>query len=222
MSIETPNVFRRAAQDTIKFFGWNLRILTLPFFFALGTGIHFWRFGWDAAMDEIEVLISYGLAPAGGFAAILFLWNLFLTPTRLLAEEIQSLRSGVAIAGVKAKSELRIFDFEPPDYTPWRGLETAKIIEIARLCAGEEPYSTPLSGREKSFERLIYEGVENRIIARADKAKRQTRAASDDQEAEHEEYYPKLTSASVVYVQDVGDYFDEIGIDTDFFADDAR
>ncbi len=209
MGNDDTQVLRKALRDTRRFFGWNIRSIIVAAAFPVGF-LLFWRLrGIDAAMTELYVLAAFTLAPIGAFALLLFLWNLFLAPSRLTAEQIRGLRGDIAKTFGRAKRELGIFDFEPPDYGAWRKVEAATIFEIARLCAGEEPLAMPVTGRENPFERLIIEGVEKAKIRRADKKQDQGVQKS---------YYPKLDKLAVVIISDVEKHFADLGVVTDFFG----
>lgn len=77
------NIFKRAFQDTIKFFGWNRKSITLPIFYASGLYLY-WQFkGIGAVRDTIIQFFAFGLIPVGGFAVLLFVWNLIQVPNRI-------------------------------------------------------------------------------------------------------------------------------------------
>jgi len=135
-------VLRRAIKDTVRFFGWNLRSLTVPVLGVIGTLVHINRFGWTTAQQEVDVMISYALIPIGGFAVLILLWNIFLTPFRMLIED----------GGTKDAPESHVVNFEP-----WDKMSSYRMNDAACLWAGIEPTNhigdgTPARGYLKMLE----------------------------------------------------------------------
>jgi len=143
------SIFRRAFRDTVRFFAenffGNLRNLLIPLLFIAGTAIHLYRFGWTEAMEEINVFISYGLIPVGGFVVLLFVSNLILAPSRILYEAIGS--------GNPIKTEKKII--EPVNYAAWDQTNTFKISEVVGFLADGK------KGDWVPYNRMIREAAEN-------------------------------------------------------------
>lgn len=219
MKTFTERVLYRAVVDTWSFFGVNLRTAVPVFYLVLGTAVHFWAAGWNKVVEEWSVWASYVLAPTVVFALVLFLWNLFLAPFRLVDEKLNAALAG----GGSQPANLRMFDFEPPNYGAWRACETAAIVEIARLCAEEEPHSTPMSGREKPFVNLIMDGVRVGEVRRSDAVEVQVTAISeDDPEPRRQKVSTPLDQSSQVYIEDVAAFFKKRGVSAEFFDGEGR
>lgn len=79
--------FCRAYSNTIGFIGWNRKTLLISLLFPLGL-IIFWRVrGFEAAMDQILVLVSFTILPLGIVFACLFLFNLVRAPYCLYRDQ---------------------------------------------------------------------------------------------------------------------------------------
>ena len=105
-------VLHRAWTDTRRFFGWNKRTIVMPILFGVGSLFHLWWFGVSAMMDEIDLFISYSLAPVGAFTILLFLWNMIAAPPRMEYEASQKaettereLRSSQSILQAQVKKK---------------------------------------------------------------------------------------------------------------------
>lgn len=82
---------RRAWEDTWPFFGSPKSLLVGgPLAFVAGTLVHVFKNGSTAAMDEVSIWLSYGLAGLLAAAAAVFLYNLVLAPYRIQRDRAEA------------------------------------------------------------------------------------------------------------------------------------
>lgn len=145
----------RAWTDTLNFFGWNRRTSALAVLGILGFLFDYFARGWDRMMDEVGTLIIHTVAPIVGFGVLLFLWNLWMAPYRMLSEKIEtsSQRSAAPIA----------LDFERPTYSLFDGRKRFTLLEAAFLWADNTPNSEagtlPLYPEADAAYRLLSEAI---------------------------------------------------------------
>ena len=80
-------MWKLAWKNSLSFFGWNIRTLTVPpFLWLLGAFIYFEWQGVEAVLKEIVVAICFGLIPIGIFLIGLYFYNLIRAPVILSYE----------------------------------------------------------------------------------------------------------------------------------------
>ncbi|MEX2644161.1 MAG: hypothetical protein WD270_11950 [Acetobacterales bacterium] len=112
-------------------------------------------------MDEFWIFSSYTILPVFGFLVTLFLWNLWLAPTRIMLTEIESVKTATRGSG-QPQSALAMVDFEPPNYAAWR-LDEYSVVDAAFLWVGETPKTSNMLhgdalGRFKMLQSAIRRG----------------------------------------------------------------
>ena len=91
-----PDILRSAWTHTWGFF-WPSNKKTFWSFvvsLAIGIPLHVRLEGFEAVMGEGLILLIYGVAPLGGFVILLFVWNLWLAPYRLMGERVDAIQQG--------------------------------------------------------------------------------------------------------------------------------
>lgn len=138
-------ILRRAIGDTTHFFGWNLRSLSIPILFFTGTGVHLWRFGLDAVIDQFQTTLSYGLIPTAAFAALLFMWNVWLAPSRMLFETLQTIEATKGRGG-------QVSDANATQRASkhWALVDELKVWQAAHLVEDLEP-NWPMNSGDPAF-----------------------------------------------------------------------
>ena len=122
-------IFKRAFIDTLNTVGgpWKtiLSITIVPGFVA---GVWYFQ-GRDAAMNEWKLVAIY-FGSAGVFGLVLFVFNLWLAPYRLLKERVEEISSDKGIPKPPGKA----------DPKHWKGVEIFKLKDAACLWVGVEPH----------------------------------------------------------------------------------
>ena len=128
-------------------FGQHLFIPVL--FMAAGGGIDLYVRGAAQVMNEWTIFIIYTLVPLGGFAFLLFLWNLWLAPYRLLSEASPS-------AEIEKEANWKEWA-KVPKFTAW---------QAARLWVNLEPdFNTDSGPSYPVFRRLKYDATSGKVKA---------------------------------------------------------
>lgn len=104
-------MLKRAWQDTKGFFGWNKKSLVFLLLYAVGLLLYWVLQGVEAVKEEILFFLAFGLAPIGGFAILLFLWNSLRAPIRMEKQTKESHKEQVdelntELEGVKQRVQL--------------------------------------------------------------------------------------------------------------------
>lgn len=61
------------------------------FYLVIGTSIHFYRFGYEKALEEWDVFVSYVLVPTLVAGLAIYLYNLLALPAKMDADKSQSI-----------------------------------------------------------------------------------------------------------------------------------
>ncbi len=160
--------------------------------------------GWGVVWDELLVSAAYTLGPAAVVILLVVLWNLWLAPMRVVLDRVDALSDRVSQLEPSAPRPV------PPDYALWRNLESAAIVEIAGLCAGQHPQLSASPGAVP-YVRHILDGVKAKKIGRTDGRIVPTRRGIS------RETWSDLNDLSKVRIADVEAYFSERGIKSAFF-----
>jgi len=151
-------IFKRAFLDTVGFFAKNFfgnpRNLCLPILFVAGTATHLYRFGWEEAMEEFNVFISYGIIPVGSFVILLFVSNLILAPSRILYEAISNGHH------IEAENEM----IEPVNYAAWDSVDPLQVFEAGCLWGETEPNVSVPQGTPMAYYSMLINSVFLRAI----------------------------------------------------------
>ncbi len=138
-------------------------------------------------MEEFWVFASYTVLPVTGFVVTLFLWNLWLAPTRLVLDNMPSINTSGANhpnvdRGVAVKRGL--VDFGAPNFAAWRN-EEYTVLDAAFLWAEETPNSIDMligdaEGRYKMLKSAIHRGELKLYIPLTDGTFKQTTEMRSD------------------------------------------
>lgn len=137
-------VIKRALADTWNFVHLGQHLLVPLFLVLAGGGLDLYVRGIEAVKSEWQVFLVYTLAPLGAFSVLLFLWNLWLAPFRLLLE-------GNALSGTVAAPA------PTPKVADWQAgskVPKYKVWQAAQLWVNREPttdtiadYASPIYNR---------------------------------------------------------------------------
>ena len=98
-------VFHRAISDTLAVFGRGWKTIFITFLLLIfGSVLGFQFLGYERAMDELRILALYTFGPIGMVVPVVFLWNLWLAPYRLLKKRVEEIDSDKGIAKPPKKS----------------------------------------------------------------------------------------------------------------------
>ena len=126
-------VFRRALRDTWKFFGYTIRrVFTSATVFVIGAALGVRYLGLEKAMEEAHISVLYFFSPFIAIAFVVFLWNLWLAPYRLMDERIDEL------ANRKGETPSRV-NTTPADPSRWKPVQELELYKVAELCGGLSP-----------------------------------------------------------------------------------
>lgn len=117
--------------------GWNRRSLPFPLLLVAGLLIY-WRWqGLDPVKEEMAVFIAFGLAPMGGFALLLMLWNMVRMPPKMEEEARQVSGNRISVLEIAYQQVLAERDAQQLDAgkTPQQALK-AQLLEL--LIEGRE------------------------------------------------------------------------------------
>ena len=134
-------VLRKAFKDTWLVFGKNWKSAVFPFaVITIGCVLGFLFLGTKEAMDEIRILALYTFGPIGMVFAIVFLWELWLAPYKLIDEklvEISDKRHFPKVVGEASES---------PHVKQWKRVSSLHLYQVAELCGGISPDNTITQG----------------------------------------------------------------------------
>ncbi len=103
--------------------------------------------------DEAVILILFTIAPFVAAAIVVFLWNLWLAPYKLMGDKLDEIASHIHSLGTVAKAP------EAPDLERWKYVTSLKLYQVAELCAGVSPSEFPIV-RSNDASRAIYSELE--------------------------------------------------------------
>ena len=111
---------------------WKSAVWPLPAM-IVGCALGFLFLGEKEAMDEIRILALYTFSPFGMIVAIVFLWELWLAPYKLIDEKL------VEISDKTSPPELVGKAIESPDIGRWKRVSVLRLYQVAELCGGVSP-----------------------------------------------------------------------------------
>ena len=153
-------VLRRSAGDTLAVFGRGWKsILFALLLLIVGNGLGFLCLGYEKAMDELRILALYTFGPIGILVSIVFLWNMWLAPYRLMEDKLDEVASNVHSPGAVAKVP------EAPDLGRWKRVTVLKLYQVAELCGGISPGVVAAIERSNDASRAIYSELEAALIS---------------------------------------------------------
>ena len=124
-------IFYRATSDTLAVFGRGWKTIFLAFVLLIfGSFLGFRFLGHERAMDELRILALYTFGPIGMVVPVVFLWNLWLAPYRLLKKRVEEIASDKGIAKPPEKA----------DPKHWQTVELFELSAAACLWVGVEPH----------------------------------------------------------------------------------
>ena len=120
--MRTSEIFRKAWHETKPFLrmGWKLYVTMCLSLIAVPLG--FWAQCDFKSMTRLGIGFLYGLGSLFAVVGLVFLWNLWLAPYRLIDER-----------GKPGPAP------ESADPSAWRNVPELKIWEAADICAGISP-----------------------------------------------------------------------------------
>ena len=86
--------------------------------------------------------------------SIVFLWNLWLAPYKLMGDKLDKVASSVHSLGPVAKVP------EAPDLERWKRVAFLKLYQVAELCGGISPGVGSSVERSNDASRAIYSELE--------------------------------------------------------------
>ena len=127
-------VIHKSTIDTLAVFGRGWKNIILAFLLLIvGIVLGFLFLGYERAMDELRILALYTFGPIGMVVSVVFLWNLWLAPYRLMEDKFDEFASNVHSLGTVAKVP------EAPDLERWKRVTSLKLYQVAELCGGVSP-----------------------------------------------------------------------------------
>ena len=152
-------MFRRALGDT-----WSLIhrdrqsrvfwLVSLLVSLLVGFVLGFLFLDEEEVKDEAVIMSLFTLAPLGVIAIVVFLWNLWLAPHKLMGDKLGEVASHIHSLGTVAKVP------EEPDVERWKRVTSLKLYQVAELCAGISPGVTYLGERFNDASKAIYSELE--------------------------------------------------------------
>ena len=148
-------VFRRTLGDTWSFFSsdWRRCVYGVPFS-AVGLLLAFLFLKEEEVKNEAVIMILFTLAPLGVFAIVVFLWNLWLAPHKLMGDKLDKVASHIHSLSTVAKVP------EAPDVERWKRVTSLKLYQVAELCGGISPGVIYSGERSNDASRAIYSELE--------------------------------------------------------------
>ena len=151
-------VFSRAWGDT-----WSLitshwkRSVFGVFLFPLGLLLGFLFLEEEEVKDEAVILILFTIGPFVAAAIVVFLWNLWLAPYKLMGDKLDEVASNVHSLGTVVKAP------EAPDWERWKRVPALKLYQVAELCGGISPGVGSAVARSNDASRAIYSELEEAL-----------------------------------------------------------
>ena len=108
----------------------------------------------EEVKNEAVIMILFTLAPFGVVAIVVFLWNLWLAPHKLMGDKLDEVASHIHSLGTVAKVP------EAPDVERWKIVTSLKLYQVAELCGGISPGVVDLGERSNDASRAIYSELE--------------------------------------------------------------
>ena len=153
-------VFRRAWGDT-----WSLitshwkRCLFWFSLLPLGFLLGFLFLEEEEVKSEAVILILFTIAPFGAAAIVVFLWNLWLAPYKLMVDKFDEFASNVHSLGTVVKTP------EAPDLERWKRVSSLKLYQVAELYGGISPGLVPSFESSNDASRAIYSELQASLIS---------------------------------------------------------
>ena len=124
-------VFRRALGDTRSLISSDWKrcvfwVSLLPFGLLLG----YIFLEEEEVKSEAVILILFTIAPFGIAAIVVFLWNLWLAPHKLMGDKLDEVVSHIHSLGTVTKVP------EAPDLELWKRVTSLQLYQVAALCGG--------------------------------------------------------------------------------------
>ena len=144
-------MFRRALGDTRSLISSDWKrcvfwVALLPFGLLLG----YIFLEEEEVKSEAVIMILFTLAPFGVVAIVVFLWNLWLAPHKLMGDKLDEVASHIHSLGTVAKVP------EAPDLELWKRVTSLKLYQVAALCGGISPGVVSSVERSNDASRAIY------------------------------------------------------------------
>ena len=137
---------RRAFNDTLAFFGVKRRTACLGvILLAVGNGLGFLFLGRDQAMQEVSLMLLYTVAPVGAFAILVFLWNLWIAPYRIMDEKLD------LIAEHRQPGQASIGRAVPAS---WKHVKKLELYQVAEISGGISPHALSKGSNDRA--RAVY------------------------------------------------------------------
>ena len=144
-------VFHRSTSDTLAVFGRGWKKIFITFLLLIvGIVLGFLFLGYERAMDELRILALYTFGPIGMVVSVVFLWNLWLAPFRLMEDKFDEFATNVHSLDTVVKAP------EAPDLERWKRVSSLKLYQVAELCGGISPGVGPSVERSNDASRAIY------------------------------------------------------------------
>ena len=153
-------VFRRAWGDTWSLIAshWRRSVFwfsLLPLGFLLG----FLVLEEEKVKDEAVILILFTIGPFVAAAIVVFLWNLWLAPYKLMGDKLDEVASHISSLGTVVKAP------EAPDLERWKRVPDLKLYQVAELCGGISPGVVAAVERSNDASRAMYSELEAALLS---------------------------------------------------------
>lgn len=122
-------MWKRAWKDSLSFFGWNLRTLTVGLLLWILGALFFWQWqGVEAMLEEIAVAVSFGLIPIGFFLVGLYVFHLIRAPIYMKWEKEKEPNMTVSPYSGRRQS-----DWEKTEHLMWAELRVTNTSPSQEL-----------------------------------------------------------------------------------------
>lgn len=136
--MKVSEILRNAWHHTRPFFRWG-RKLSVPLVLAVvGAGVGFLAQDDAKSISGLGEILLYGLAFCAPVLVLVFLWNLWLAPYRLILERVKTSTG----PSVDSENSTPKPDLEGADPLAWRSVPEFQIWQVADLCGGISPESS--------------------------------------------------------------------------------
>ena len=113
----------------------------------------------EKVKDEAVILILFTIVPFVAAVILVFLWNLWLAPYKLMGDKFDEVASHIHSLGTVVKAP------EAPDLERWKRVTDLKLYQVAELCGGISPGVVAAVERSNDASRAIYSELEAALLS---------------------------------------------------------